>query len=75
MRVHVNTVYQRLERVDRVLGGPGWREPQGSLEMQMALQLHRAAARRRGSHHRGPGDRGHVGGMSVDDGRGTADLI
>jgi PucR C-terminal helix-turn-helix domain len=73
MHVHVNTVYQRLERVDRVLGGPGWREPQGSLEMQMALQLHRAAARRRGSHHRGPGDRGSVGGMSVDDGRGTAD--
>ncbi|MGY1631092.1 helix-turn-helix domain-containing protein [Geodermatophilus sp. SYSU D01186] len=42
LQVHVNTVYQRLERVDRVLGGAGWREPQGALEMQMALQLYRA---------------------------------
>ncbi|SFK55443.1 helix-turn-helix domain-containing protein [Geodermatophilus ruber] len=45
LQVHVNTVYQRLERVDRVLGGTGWREPQGALEMQMALQLHRATGR------------------------------
>jgi GAF domain-containing protein len=45
LRVHVNTVYQRLERVDRVLGGTGWREPQGALEVQMALQLYRATAR------------------------------
>jgi GAF domain-containing protein len=42
LHVHVNTVYQRLERVDRVLGGTSWREPHGALEMQMALQLHRA---------------------------------
>jgi len=42
LEVHVNTVYQRLERVDRVLGGTSWREPHGALEMQMALQLHRA---------------------------------
>jgi sugar diacid utilization regulator len=48
LQVHVNTVYQRLDRVDRVLGGPGWREPQGALEMQMALQLHQAAGRRAG---------------------------
>jgi DNA-binding PucR family transcriptional regulator len=74
MHVHVNTVYQRLERVDRVLGGTGWRGPQGSLEMQMALQLHRAAARRCGSHHGRPSDGGRVGGMSVDDGRGMGDL-
>lgn len=39
--VHVNTVYQRLDRIDRVLGGRDWREPQGLWEMQMALQLHR----------------------------------
>jgi GAF domain-containing protein len=57
LQVHVNTVYQRLDRVDRVLGGPGWRDPQGALEIQMALQLHRATGRRM------PGDQpaGHGG--------------
>lgn len=39
--VHPNTVYQRLERVDTVLGDRRWREPEGSLTMQMALQLHK----------------------------------
>lgn len=39
--LHVNTVYQRLERVDQVLGDRGWREPRGLLELQMALQFHR----------------------------------
>lgn len=39
--VHVNTVYQRLERIDRVLGGPQWRKPHGAVETQMALQLYR----------------------------------
>ncbi|HEY4419632.1 MAG TPA: GAF domain-containing protein [Pseudonocardia sp.] len=39
--VHVNTAYQRLDRVDHVLGGPAWRSPRGALEMQVALQLHR----------------------------------
>jgi sugar diacid utilization regulator len=41
LRVHPNTVYQRLERVDAVLGHRSWREPAGALTMQMALQLHR----------------------------------
>ncbi|SNX94690.1 transcriptional regulator, CdaR family [Geodermatophilus sabuli] len=41
LQVHPNTVYQRLERVDAVLGHRTWREPQGALTMQMALQLHR----------------------------------
>ncbi|MGY1821037.1 helix-turn-helix domain-containing protein [Geodermatophilus sp. SYSU D00079] len=41
LRVHPNTVYQRLERVDAVLGHRTWREPAGALTMQMALQLHR----------------------------------
>ncbi|MCW0215800.1 MAG: GAF domain-containing protein [Pseudonocardia sp.] len=40
--VHVNTVYQRLDRVDAVLGGRTWREPAGALEMQIVLQLHRS---------------------------------
>lgn len=39
--VHVNTVYQRLDRIDEVLGGRFWREPNGAVDMQMALQLHR----------------------------------
>jgi sugar diacid utilization regulator len=39
--VHVNTVYQRLDRIDQVLGGRSWREPRGALELQVALQLHR----------------------------------
>ncbi|MQA14897.1 MAG: GAF domain-containing protein [Pseudonocardiaceae bacterium] len=41
LQVHPNTVYQRLERVDQVLGHKRWREPQGALTMQTALQLHR----------------------------------
>jgi sugar diacid utilization regulator len=39
--IHVNTVYQRLERIDHILGGRTWREPRGSLDVQMALQFHR----------------------------------
>ena len=41
LQVHPNTVYQRLERIDLVLGHRRWREPQGDLEMQLALQFHR----------------------------------
>ena len=41
LQVHPNTVYQRLERIDMVLGHRRWREPQGELEMQLALQFHR----------------------------------
>lgn len=67
MHVHVNTVYQRLERVDRVLGGPGWRGTQGSLEMQMALQLHRAAGRPSRQSPSEAGDRAVSAGMAVDD--------
>jgi len=41
LHVHPNTVYQRLERIDQVLGHNDWRRPQGALEMQLALQFHR----------------------------------
>lgn len=44
LQVHPNTVYQRLERVDQVLGHRRWREPSGSLAMQLALQLRRILA-------------------------------
>ncbi|WP_219417233.1 PucR family transcriptional regulator [Pseudonocardia nigra] len=43
--VHVNTVYQRLERIDHVLDSSAWRSPTGGLEVQMALQFHRLLRR------------------------------
>ncbi|MCE3555245.1 GAF domain-containing protein [Pseudonocardia sp. RS11V-5] len=39
--IHVNTVYQRLDRITDVLGGRRWREPAGAVEMQLALALNR----------------------------------
>ena len=36
--VHSNTLYQRLERVDQLLGAD-WREPDHALEIQLALRL------------------------------------
>ncbi|GAA2891916.1 GAF domain-containing protein [Pseudonocardia halophobica] len=41
LQLHPNTVYQRIDRIDRVLGHRRWREPDGSLSVQVALQLHR----------------------------------
>lgn len=41
LHVHPNTVYQRMERIDRVLGHADWRVPPYTLEIQLALQLHR----------------------------------
>ncbi|WP_161958380.1 helix-turn-helix domain-containing protein [Ornithinimicrobium cavernae] len=38
LRVHVNTLYQRLTTVDRLLGD-GWREPARSLELHLLLRL------------------------------------
>lgn len=38
--IHSNTLYQRLERIDRVLGGRRWREPGGAVDMQVALELY-----------------------------------
>ncbi|MEV5776313.1 GAF domain-containing protein [Streptomyces antimycoticus] len=43
LHVHVNTVAQRLERVGRLLG-PDWQSPALSLEIQLALRLHRLAS-------------------------------
>lgn len=36
--IHVNTLYQRLDRVDRILG-PSWRNGDRALEMRLALRL------------------------------------
>ncbi|KUL39379.1 hypothetical protein ADL22_15860 [Streptomyces sp. NRRL F-4489] len=38
--VHPNTVARRLARIGELLG-PGWQEPAGALEVQLALRLHR----------------------------------
>jgi DNA-binding PucR family transcriptional regulator len=38
--VHVNTLYQRLDRVDDVLG-PTWRQGDRALELRLALRLRR----------------------------------
>ena len=40
LRVHVNTVTQRLDRVGRLLG-KDWNAPERALEVQLALRLHR----------------------------------
>jgi DNA-binding PucR family transcriptional regulator len=40
LRVHVNTVTQRLERVGRLIG-KDWSTPDRALEVQLALRLHR----------------------------------
>ncbi|MER7049843.1 GAF domain-containing protein [Streptomyces jumonjinensis] len=42
LHVHVNTVVQRLDRVAQLLG-PDWNTPGRSLEIQLALRLHRLA--------------------------------
>ena len=36
--IHANTMYQRLDRLDRVLG-PGWRTGDRALELRLALRL------------------------------------
>lgn len=41
--VHQNTLYQRLERVDTILGA-GWRTGDRALEVQLALRLRKLAA-------------------------------
>ncbi|MET7740346.1 helix-turn-helix domain-containing protein [Streptomyces sp. NPDC005385] len=39
LHVHVNTVVQRLDRVQALLG-PDWNSPEQALELQLALRLH-----------------------------------
>lgn len=36
--IHVNTLYQRISLLDRILG-PGWREPPRSLDLQILLRV------------------------------------
>ena len=42
--VHVNTLYQRLERITQLLGD-GWRSGDGALQVHLALQLHTSRRR------------------------------
>ncbi|UQU67779.1 helix-turn-helix domain-containing protein [Couchioplanes caeruleus] len=39
LHVHMNTLLKRLDRVGSILG-PDWREPDRSLQLQVALRLH-----------------------------------
>ncbi len=50
LHVHPNTVSRRLERITELLG-PDWQSPERSLEIQLALRLHRT---RRTLQHRRP---------------------
>ncbi len=43
LAVHVNTLRQRLERVDRLLG-PAWRDAEGSLQIRIALRVRQLLA-------------------------------
>lgn len=42
--VHTNTLYQRLHRIDELLG-ERWREPERAFELSLALELHRLSER------------------------------
>ncbi|MFD5463797.1 helix-turn-helix domain-containing protein [Kitasatospora sp. NPDC127059] len=55
LHVHVNTVVQRLDRVEALLGRD-WNHPERSLELQLALRLQLLAGDGSGS-----GDRGRAG--------------
>ncbi|MGD0602544.1 MAG: helix-turn-helix domain-containing protein [Streptosporangiaceae bacterium] len=43
LHVHVNTVTQRLDRIGRLLG-QDWQLGERSLEIRLAVRLHRLAA-------------------------------
>jgi GAF domain-containing protein len=44
LHLHVNTVVQRLDRIQALLG-PGWNDPERALELQLALRLHLLSGR------------------------------
>ncbi len=43
LHIHVNTLYQRLDRIAQILG-PTWREPDERLQLHLATRLRRLAA-------------------------------
>ncbi|SEO68731.1 GAF domain-containing protein [Actinacidiphila rubida] len=43
LHLHVNTVVQRLDRIQALLGA-GWNDPERALELQLALRLHLLSA-------------------------------
>ncbi|GGX76079.1 cyclic diguanylate phosphodiesterase [Streptomyces hiroshimensis] len=65
LHVHVNTVAQRLDRVGCLLGAD-WQTPARSLEIQLALRLHRLAAPSPPSDRRAD-HRGHGGASPARD--------
>jgi GAF domain-containing protein len=69
LHVHVNTVTQRIARIAQVLGA-GWQRPDRSLELQLALRLHRLRTGSPGTH--GPPANSVVRPHGPGDGRGGA---
>ncbi|MDF2826639.1 MAG: transcriptional regulator, CdaR, partial [Mycobacterium sp.] len=47
LNIHVNTLYQRLESIDRLIGTE-WRTPDAALDLQVVLRLERSAKLTRG---------------------------
>lgn len=47
LNIHVNTLYQRLESIDRLIGTE-WRTPDAALDLQVVLRLERSAMLTRG---------------------------
>jgi DNA-binding PucR family transcriptional regulator len=39
LHIHVNTLSQRLGRIDSLIG-PDWRNPHRALQLQLAVRLH-----------------------------------
>ena len=40
LHIHANTLYNRLERIDKLIG-PGWKDSSRNLDLQLALRLNR----------------------------------
>ncbi|MGP5123585.1 helix-turn-helix domain-containing protein [Glutamicibacter ardleyensis] len=38
--IHANTLYNRLERIDKFIG-PGWKDSSRNLDLQLAMRLNR----------------------------------
>ncbi|MFD7922430.1 helix-turn-helix domain-containing protein [Streptomyces sp. NPDC059740] len=71
LRIHPNTLYQRLDRIAGLLGAD-WREGDRALEVQLALRLHRLAHEvAEGGPGEGPGKSSEAGaGAGRPDGTG-----
>ncbi|MGP5015028.1 helix-turn-helix domain-containing protein [Glutamicibacter ardleyensis] len=44
LHIHANTLYNRLERIDKLIG-PGWKDSSRNLDLQLAMRLNQALMR------------------------------